>query len=255
MTAILETKGIGIHFGGLRAVDNVSFTAEKGQITAIIGPNGAGKTTLFNLIAGFYTPTEGQVYFEGKDITGVKTFRRTDMGLTRTFQNINLFKDLSVMDNVLVGLHCKTKCDPISAMLTLPNQRREEKKSREQVMETLAFLGLDHVAEEKAGSLSYGMQKNLEIARAMVSHPKVILLDEPASGLNTSDLDSLSRRVVDIRDSGITVVLIEHKMDVVMTISDKIIVLNFGKKIADGTPEEVSHDQGVIEAYLGKDDD
>ena len=255
MTAILETKGIGIHFGGLRAVDNVSFTAEQGQITAIIGPNGAGKTTLFNLIAGFYTPTEGQVYFEGKDITGVKTFRRTDMGLTRTFQNINLFKDLSVMDNVLVGLHCKTKCDPISAMLTLPNQRREEKKSRAQVMETLSFLGLAHVAEEKAGSLSYGMQKNLEIARAMVSHPKVILLDEPASGLNTSDLDSLSKRVTAIRDSGITVVLIEHKMDVVMTISDKIIVLNFGKKIADGTPDEVSHDQGVIEAYLGKDDD
>ena len=251
MSCILETRDIGIQFGGLKAVDNVNFKAEEGEITALIGPNGAGKTTLFNLIAGFYQPTSGKVYFKGQDITSLKPYQRTRIGLARTFQNINLFKDMSVMDNALVGQHCRMTYDPITAMLSLPAKRKQEKQSREEIMKILDFMGLANVANEKAGSLSYGMQKNLEIARAMATRPELLLLDEPASGLNTQELDQLSQRVLRMRDMGITVVLIEHKMDVVMNISHKIMVLNFGECIAFGTPEEISADQQVIEAYLG----
>ena len=255
MNCILETRDIGIQFGGLKAVDNVNFKAEEGEITALIGPNGAGKTTLFNLIAGFYQPTSGKVYFKGQDITSLKPYQRTRIGLARTFQNINLFKDMSVMDNALVGQHCRMTYDPITAMLSLPAKRKQEKQSREEIMKILDFMGLANVANEKAGSLSYGMQKNLEIARAMATRPELLLLDEPASGLNTQELDQLSQRVLRMRDMGITVVLIEHKMDVVMNISHKIMVLNFGECIAFGTPEEISADQQVIEAYLGKEDE
>lgn len=255
MSCILETRDIGIQFGGLKAVDNVNFKAEEGEITALIGPNGAGKTTLFNLIAGFYQPTSGKVYFKGQDITSLKPYQRTRIGLARTFQNINLFKDMSVMDNALVGQHCRMTYDPITAMLSLPAKRKQEKQSREEIMKILDFMGLANVANEKAGSLSYGMQKNLEIARAMATKPELLLLDEPASGLNTQELDQLSQRVLRMRDMGITVVLIEHKMDVVMNISHKIMVLNFGECIAFGTPEEISADQQVIEAYLGKEDE
>ena len=255
MSCILETRDIGIQFGGLKAVDNVNFKAEEGEITALIGPNGAGKTTLFNLIAGFYQPTSGKVYFKGQDITSFKPYQRTRIGLARTFQNIRLFKDMSVMDNALVGQHCRMTYDPITAMLSLPAKRKQEKQSREEIMKILDFMGLANVANEKAGSLSYGMQKNLEIARAMATRPELLLLDEPASGLNTQELDQLSQRVLRMRDMGITVVLIEHKMDVVMNISHKIMVLNFGECIAFGTPEEISADQQVIEAYLGKEDE
>ena len=243
---ILETQGIGIQFGGLKAVNNVNFTAGEGEITALIGPNGAGKTTLFNLIAGFYAPTAGKVFFKGEDITALKPYQRTRIGLARTFQNINLFADMSVMDNALVGQHCRMTYYPISAMLSLPNKHRQEKASRKEVMEMLDFMGLADVAEEKAGSLSYGKQKNLEIARAMATKPELLLLDEPASGLNTQELDQLSQRVLAMRDRGISVVLIEHKMDVVMTISHKVMVLNFGETIAFGPPEEVSADPHEI---------
>ncbi len=255
MSYILETKGVGIQFGGLKAVNDVNFTAEEGQITALIGPNGAGKTTLFNLIAGFYSPTAGKVYFKGEDITPLKPYQRTRIGLARTFQNINLFQDMSVMDNALVGQHCRMTYDPISAMLSLPNKHRQEKKSRADIMEILDFMGLADFADVKAGGLSYGKQKNLEIARAMATKPQLLLLDEPASGLNTQELDELSQRVLAMRDMGITVVLIEHKMDVVMSISNKIMVLNFGESIAFGPPEEISADPHVIEAYLGKEDE
>jgi len=252
---LLETNNICIKFGGLKAVNQVNFIAKKDEITAIIGPNGAGKTTLFNLMAGYYAPTSGTVAFKGENITSLKAYERTKLGIARTFQNINLFKELSVLENAMVGQHCRTHTNLLQAMFNSPFKKKEERRTTEYVMEILDFVGLADVAKERASSLSYGMQKNLEIARALASDPGILLLDEPASGLNTHELSEVVNRIRRIQERGVTVVLIEHKMDVVMSISNQIFVLNFGELIAHGTPDEVRRNSDVIEAYLGKEEE
>ncbi|HHY46615.1 MAG TPA: ABC transporter ATP-binding protein [Firmicutes bacterium] len=253
-TPLLKTQSLSISFGGVHAVDKVDMEVEKGQVFAIIGPNGAGKTTFFNLVSGYYFPTGGTVTFKGEDITRLKAYERTRRGIGRTFQNIMLFRELSVLDNAMVGLHSRLKSNLIGAFLRTRATREEEERGREEVRELLHFVGLDGHEDNLAKNLPYGMQKRLEIARALATRPELLLLDEPAAGLPTQELSSLVEIIQKIRDRGITVILIEHKMDVVMSISDRIMVLNFGEKIAEGTPEEVRHNQAVIEAYLGKEE-
>lgn len=253
-TPLLKTKGLSISFGGVHAVDKVDAEVQRGQVFAIIGPNGAGKTTFFNLVSGYYFPTEGTVAFKGEDVTGLKAYERTRRGIGRTFQNIMLFRELSVLDNAMVGLHSRLKSNLMGAFLRTRATREEERRGREEVRELLHFVGLDGHEDNLAKNLPYGMQKRLEIARALATKPELLLLDEPAAGLPTQELTSLVEIIQKIRERGITIILIEHKMDVVMSISDRIMVLNFGEKIAEGTPEEVRHNQAVIEAYLGKEE-
>ena len=252
--ALLETKDLGITFDGLVALEGVNFAAEAGKITAVIGPNGAGKTTFFNLIAGFYTPTQGSVAFEGKEITKLKAFQRAEAGIARTFQSIRLFGKLPALENVLAGRHCRLKSGFLSSMLHTPWQRREEKAAVERCMEELEFVGLaDHYAEA-ASSLSYGNQRLLEIARALASDPRLLILDEPAGGMNDQETVALVDTIAAIRDRGITVLLIEHDMRLVMQICEHLVVLENGTLIAQGTPDHVRNHPAVIEAYLGSDD-
>jgi len=251
MSALLILEKVTKKFGGLVAVNDVSFAVDKGEIVGLIGPNGAGKTTVFNIITGNYRPDQGKIRFDGIEITGRKPHQIVVGGIARTFQNIRLFQEMSLLENVLAGCHCRMKSGFLSSMLRLPMQQREEKRAVEKAMQELAFVGLDSDFANEAGNLSYGNQRLLEIARALATDPKFIILDEPAGGMNEQETEALSALIKAIQARGITTLLIEHDMNLVMKICEKLVVLEYGAKIAEGTPAEIKVNERVIEAYLG----
>ena len=251
--AMLDVKNLSISFGGLKAVDDFSITIEKGQLYGLIGPNGAGKTTIFNLLTGVYKPDGGRILLDGKDITGHKAIQINQAGIARTFQNIRLFKELSVLDNVKVGLHNHQKYSTLSGILRLPSYYRVEKEMDERAMELLKVFDLDKEFDYKASNLPYGKQRKLEIARALATEPKLLLLDEPAAGMNPNETAELMKTIRFVRDHfDMTVLLIEHDMKLVSGICERLTVLNFGHMLAEGPTSEVLSNPEVIKAYLGE---
>jgi len=249
--ALLEVKQLSIQFGGVKAVQNVSFSIEAGIVYAVIGPNGAGKTTLFNLITGVYTPTSGSILLDGESIAGKLPNELARRGVARTFQNLQICMNMSALENVMVGAHLRLDRNPLKAALRFPSITRRDAELREESAELMRFVGLEKYIKARADSMPYGALKRLEIARALALKPRIIFLDEPAAGLNpkeTIEVDALVRKVA---DSGVTVVLVEHDMKMVMNLSDRILVLDYGKKLTEGTGDEVRKNPDVIAAYLG----
>jgi branched-chain amino acid transport system permease protein len=252
---MLSVKELSRSFGGVAALSELSFDLERGQILGLIGPNGAGKTTLINTVSGIFPPTSGTIMWEGREIQGRSAHRIAKGGIARSYQNIQLFGEMSVLENVVVGHHTRVHTNLLSAWLRLPSERREEQSARKEAMALLSRLGLADLADQEASKLSYGDQRRVEIARALALRPRLLLLDEPAAGMNEIETATLGDFILELKAHGYTILVVEHHMDLIMKICDRIVVLNFGKKIAEGQPEAVSRDEAVLEAYLGKDDE
>ena len=252
---LLEVDDVTITFGGLTALDSVSFDIKRGEILGLIGPNGAGKTTCFNVMTGVYQATSGEVRLDGTRLRRMKRHQITKLGLARTFQNIRLFAEMSVLENVMVGADARSKVGLLNALFRTPLHRRTEAASKERARELLALVGIRADEDELASNLSYGDQRRLEIARAMATEPKLLCLDEPAAGFNPAEKQRLMELIRKVRDAGYTVLLIEHDMRLVMGVTDRIVVLEFGRKIAEGTPTEIRENPAVIAAYLGVEED